>query len=101
MSRMRTFTAFTVLAAFMCLGIGTASADNAATASTSSNASVVSDYGTGNIGGHVDGNASFSQQTGVGGGASNANSTAGVKDNSGTVGAVQGNSNRLAAELYY
>jgi len=101
-SRMRIFTAFTALAACMCLGIGTASASaNAAAANDHSNGSVVSSVDSGNLLGAVNGNANGSQQNATGGGASNAGNTAAVRGNSGTVGSLQSNSNRLAEELYY
>ena len=101
MSRMRIFTAFTALAACMCLGIGTASATiNGSAATNHSNGSVVSNFDSGNLSGAVDGNASGSQQSATGRGATNAGSTDGVRGNSGTVAGGQTNS-RLAAELYY
>ena len=100
-SRMRIFTAFTALAACMCLGIGTASAADSSQAAGHSNGSVVSSVDSGNLGGAVNGNANGSQQSATGGGASNAGSTSGVRGNSGDVGSQQSNSNRLASELYY
>jgi hypothetical protein len=100
-SRMRIFTAFTALAACMCLGIGTASAADGSAAIDHSNGSVVSSVDSGDLGGAVNGNANGSQQSATGRGASNAASTGGVRGNSGTVGSLQSNSNRLASELYY
>ena len=102
MSRLRIFTAFTTLAACMCLGMGTAAAaSGAAVAGNHSNGSVVSSFESGNLVGSVNGNANASQQTATGGGASNADNSVGVAGNSGTVASGQSNSNRLAAELYY
>ena len=101
MSRMRIFTAFAALAACMCLGIGTASADDGSHAADHSNGSVVSSVDSGNLGGAVNGNANGSQQSATGRGASNAGSTGGVAGNSGGVGSQQSNNNRLASELYY
>ena len=102
MSRMRIFTAFAAMTACLFLGIGTASAaSNTASASDYSSSSVVSSHDAGDLGGSVDGNADASQQSATGGAASNANNATGVKDNSGSVGSSQSNSNRLAAELYY
>ena len=102
MSRMRIFTAFAAMTACMCLGIGTAAAaSSTAGASDHSTSSVVSNHSSGDLGGRVSGNADASQQTATGGGASNANGTTGVEDNSGSVRSSQSTSNRLAAELYY
>ena len=102
MSRMRTFAAFTALAAFMCLGIGTAAAaSNASAASHGSNSSIVSNEDSGGLVGWVKGNANASQQTATGGGASNANNTTGVAGNSGTVASGQSNRNLQAVDLYY
>ncbi|MEZ0091416.1 hypothetical protein [Streptacidiphilus sp. EB129] len=102
MSRMRTFAVFTVLVALMCLGIGTASADgNAAGAGQQSNAGIVSNQNSGGRGGAVHGNAVTMQQTGTGGGASNADNAAGIVGDSGTLGSAQRNSDRTAMDLYY
>ncbi|MFI2607857.1 hypothetical protein [Kitasatospora sp. NPDC018619] len=72
-------------------GAGAAAADEGAGAEGSSNAGVVSDTGTGNVFGGVDGNHVSTQQTAVGSGASNQDNTVAVKDNTGTVQAGQGN----------
>jgi hypothetical protein len=101
-SRLRIFTAFAALAACMCLGISTASAVTGASAAFHhSNGSVVSVYDSGNLGGAVNGDANATRQAATGGGASNADNSAGVTGNHGAVGSGQANSNRLAAELYY
>ncbi|MBC3842912.1 hypothetical protein GXW82_30305 [Streptacidiphilus sp. 4-A2] len=100
MSRLRIFTAFTTLAACLCLGIGTASAATGTSAANDhANGSVVSAVDSGNLGGAVNGNGA--QQNATGSGAANAGSTTGVDGNTGHVGSLQANSNRLAAELYY
>lgn len=102
MSRLRTFAAFTALAAFMCLGIGqAAAASNASGASQQSTSSIVSNDGSGGLSGAVKGNADASQQTGTGGGASNSANTGGVAGNAGTVAAGQSNSNWSAVDVYY
>jgi len=76
-SRLRTFAAFTALAAFMCLGIGTAAAaSNASGASQQSNSSIVSNDGSGGLSG-------------------------GVKGNAGTVAAGQSNNTWSAVDVYY
>ena len=93
MSRIRTaLVAIPVAAAALLLGAGAASADNGAFAGDHSNSSIVSNTGTGNILGWVDGNANWTQQTATGSGASNANNTLGVKGNSGNVYCSQSNS---------
>ncbi|MFI6444962.1 hypothetical protein [Kitasatospora sp. NPDC050543] len=74
-------------------GAGAAAADNGALASDSSNSSVVSNIGSGNIFGSVDGNYNSTQQTATGSGASNQNNTLGVKDNAGFVYADQSSRN--------
>ncbi|MEU9132342.1 hypothetical protein AB0D08_30255 [Kitasatospora sp. NPDC048540] len=74
-------------------GAGTAVADNGALAGDGSNSSVVSNFGSGNIFGSVDGNYNATQQTATGAGASNQNSNVGVKDNTGFVFTDQSNKN--------
>ncbi|MFI9269562.1 hypothetical protein ACIGXM_02365 [Kitasatospora sp. NPDC052896] len=95
MSRTRALTALTALGAFLLLGIGSAQADDGAGAGNGSNASVVSDWGSGNVVGSVTGNGNHSQQTATGGGGSNQNDSVGVAGNSGNVGTLQGNLNFL------
>lgn len=94
MSRIRTaLVAVPLAAAALLLGAGAASADNGALSGDHSNSSVVSNWGSGNITGWVDGNATWNQQTATGSGASNANNTLAVKGNSGGLWANQSNSN--------
>ncbi|MGW6917374.1 hypothetical protein ACWGB8_26610 [Kitasatospora sp. NPDC054939] len=100
MSRIRTAATVTALGAFLLLGAGTAQADNGAGAGQHSNSSVVSNVGSGNIVGGVNGNAVGSQQTATGSGGSNQANTTAVAGNSGNVGALQGNGN-LAAHVFY
>lgn len=72
---------------------GAAAADNGALANDGSNSGVVSNVGTGNVFGSVDGNYVSTQQTATGSGASNQANTLAVKDNSGTILAGQSNKN--------
>lgn len=75
-------------------GAGAAAADdNGALANDGSNSSVVSNVGTGNVFGSVDGNHVSTQQTATGAGASNQSNTLAVKDNSGVILAGQSNQN--------
>ncbi|MFG2841613.1 hypothetical protein ACGF12_00325 [Kitasatospora sp. NPDC048296] len=74
-------------------GAGAAVADNGAGAAGGSNAGVVSNTGTGNVFGGVDGNYVSTQQTATGSGASNQNNTLASKDNAGNILAGQGNKN--------
>jgi len=99
-SRIRAVAAVTALGAFLLAGIGTAQADNGAGAEHSSNSSVVSNIGSGNIVGSVHGNANATQQTATGSGSSNQNNNLGVVGNSGGIGAIQGNGS-LAHSVYY
>nr|WP_223242552.1 hypothetical protein [Streptomyces sp. CBMA123] len=80
-------------AGLLLAGAGVAAADNGAGAAAGSNAGVVSNTGTGNVFGGVDGNYVSNQQTATGAGASNQNNTVAVKDNAGNVLAGQGNKN--------
>ncbi|MFJ9693180.1 hypothetical protein [Kitasatospora sp. NPDC101183] len=80
-------------AGLLLAGAGAAAADNSAGAAAGSNAGVVSNVGTGNVFGGLDGNYVSTQQTATGAGASNQNNTVAVKDNSGNVLAGQGNKN--------
>ncbi|MER7751022.1 hypothetical protein [Kitasatospora sp. NPDC097643] len=80
-------------AGLLLAGAGVAAADNGAGAATGSNAGVVSNVGTGNVFGGVDGNYVSTQQTATGSGASNQNNTLAVKDNAGAILAGQGNKN--------
>ncbi|MEV4559998.1 hypothetical protein AB0K51_23820 [Kitasatospora sp. NPDC049285] len=80
-------------AGLLLAGAGAAAADNGAAADHGSNGSVVSNLGSGNIFGSVDGNYNSTQQTATGAGASNQNNTLGVKDNYGIVLADQSNKN--------
>lgn len=97
MTRFRTTRVIVALAAaplaagLLLAGAGAAAADNGAGAEHGSNSSVVSNVGTGNVFGSVDGNNNWTQQTATGSGASNQNNTLGVKDNSGFVYADQSN----------
>ncbi|WP_329496270.1 hypothetical protein [Kitasatospora herbaricolor] len=99
MARIRTtrhlglLAALPIAAALLLAGSGAAAADNGALAGDSSNSSVVSNIGSGNIFGSVDGNYNATQQTATGSGASNQNNTLGVKDNAGLVLADQSNKN--------
>jgi hypothetical protein len=74
-------------------GAGAAVADNGAGAAGGSNAGVVSNTGTGNVFGGVDGNYVSTQQTATGSGASNQNNTLASKDDAGNILAGQGNQN--------
>ncbi|MFJ5230405.1 hypothetical protein ACIQBJ_10970 [Kitasatospora sp. NPDC088391] len=80
-------------AGLLLAGAGTAAADNGAAADHGSNSGVVTNFGSGNIFGSVDGNYNATQQTATGSGASNQNNTLGVKDNTGIVYADQSNKN--------
>ncbi|MFE6744664.1 hypothetical protein ACFVGM_02295 [Kitasatospora purpeofusca] len=80
-------------AGLLLAGAGAAAADNGALANDGSNSGVVSNVGTGNIFGSVDGNYISNQQTATGSGASNQANTLAVKDNSGTILAGQSNKN--------
>ncbi|MFJ9606431.1 hypothetical protein ACIRS1_08780 [Kitasatospora sp. NPDC101176] len=80
-------------AGLLLAGAGAAAADNGAGAAAGSNAGVVSNVGTGNVFGSVDGNYVSTQQTATGSGASNQNNTLAVKDNAGTILAGQSNKN--------
>ncbi len=88
-----TLAAAPLAAGLLLIGAGAASADNGALAGDGSNSSVVSNVGSGNLFGGVDGNYNWTQQTATGAGASNQNNTLGVKDNSGFVYADQSNKN--------
>ncbi len=85
--------ALPLAAGLLLAGAGAAAADNGALAGDGSNSSVVSNIGSGNIFGSVDGNYNATQQTATGSGASNQNNTLGVKDNTGFVFADQSNTN--------
>ncbi|MEZ0092838.1 hypothetical protein [Streptacidiphilus sp. EB129] len=92
MSRIRiALAAAPVAIALMLAGAGAAAADDGSFANDHSNSSVVSDTGSGNLSGWVDGNSNWTQQTATGWGASNANNTLGVKGNSGTIYSSQSN----------
>ncbi|MFC9325201.1 hypothetical protein [Kitasatospora sp. NPDC057015] len=99
MTRFRTVRTLGLIAALplaaglLLVGAGAAVADNGALAGDGSNSSVVSNIGSGNIFGSVDGNYNATQQTATGSGASNQNNTLGVKDNAGLVFADQSNKN--------
>lgn len=80
-------------AGLLLAGAGAAAADNGALSGDGSNSSVVSNVGSGNIFGNVDGNYNWTQQTATGSGASNQNNTLGMKNNSGLVYADQSNKN--------
>ncbi|KJY38056.1 MULTISPECIES: hypothetical protein [unclassified Streptomyces] len=80
-------------AGLLLAGAGAAAADNGALANDGSNSGVVSNVGTGNVFGSVDGNYISTQQTATGSGASNQANTLAVKDNSGTILAGQSNKN--------
>ncbi|MFF2141183.1 hypothetical protein [Kitasatospora sp. NPDC058190] len=80
-------------AGLLLAGAGAAAADNGAGAAGGSNAGVVSNNGTGNVFGGVDGNYVSTQQTATGSGASNQNNTLASKDNAGNILAGQGNKN--------
>jgi hypothetical protein len=99
MSRIRTVLAAAPIAiALLLAGAGAASADSGAFAGDHSNSSIVSNTGSGNLTGWVDGNSNWTQQTATGSGASNANNTLGVKDNSGSVYSSQSNND---VRLYF
>ena len=94
MSRIRmTLAAAPIAVALLLAGAGVASADNGSFADGSSNSSVVSDTGSGNLSGWVDGNSNWTQQTATGSGASNSNNTLGVNGTGNTVFSSQSNSN--------
>ncbi|MGW1172697.1 hypothetical protein ACWD4P_03100 [Kitasatospora sp. NPDC002543] len=78
-------------AGLLLAGAGAAAADDGAAAEPGSDTGVVSNTGTGNAFGGVDGNYVSTQQTATGPGASNQDNTLAVKDNGGTVQAGQGN----------
>ncbi|MFJ3787728.1 hypothetical protein [Kitasatospora sp. NPDC090091] len=80
-------------AGLLLAGAGSAAADNGAAANDGSNSSVVSNVGTGNVFGSVDGNYVSTQQTATGSGASNQANTLAVKDNSGAILVGQANKN--------
>jgi len=80
-------------AGLLLAGAGAAAADNGALAGDGSNSSVVSNIGSGNIFGSVDGNYNSTQQTATGAGASNQNNNLQVKDNAGFVFTDQSNKN--------
>ncbi|MER7766014.1 hypothetical protein [Kitasatospora sp. NPDC096140] len=87
------FAAPLAVGLLLAAAAGVAVADNGAGAAGGSNAGVVSNVGTGNVFGGVDGNYVSTQQTATGSGASNQNNTLAVKDNAGAVLAGQGNKN--------
>ncbi|MFD5918134.1 hypothetical protein ACFVYP_15115 [Kitasatospora sp. NPDC058201] len=99
MARIRTrkvaglLVAAPLAAGLLLAGAGAAAADNGALANDGSNSGVVSNIGTGNIFGSVDGNYVSNQQTATGSGASNQANTLAVKDNSGAILAGQSNKN--------
>ncbi|MET9398828.1 hypothetical protein [Kitasatospora sp. NPDC002965] len=99
MARIRTrkvaglLVAAPLAAGLLLAGAGAAAADNGALANDGSNSGVVSNIGTGNIFGSVDGNYVSNQQTATGAGASNQANTLAVKDNSGAILAGQSNKN--------
>lgn len=78
-------------AGLLLAGAGSAAADNGAAAGHGSNSSVVSNIGSGNIFGSVNGNYNATQQTATGAGASNQNNNLQVKDNTGWIYADQSN----------
>lgn len=78
-------------AALLLVGAGTAAADNGALAGDGSNSSVVSNVGSGNIFGTVNGNYNTTQQVATGSGASNQNNNFQAKDNAGFIFSDQGN----------
>ncbi|WP_033347081.1 hypothetical protein [Kitasatospora aureofaciens] len=80
-------------AGLLLAGAGAAAADNGTGAAAGSNAGVVSNTGTGNVFGGVNGNYVSNQQTATGSGASNRNNTLAAKDNAGDILAGQGNKN--------
>ncbi|MFG3051293.1 hypothetical protein ACGFZP_10135 [Kitasatospora sp. NPDC048239] len=80
-------------AGLLLAGAGAAAADNGAASNDGSNGSVVSNVGTGNVFGSVDGNYVSTQQTATGSGASNQANTLAVKDNAGVILAGQDNRN--------
>ncbi|WP_406201614.1 hypothetical protein OH807_22130 [Kitasatospora sp. NBC_01560] len=80
-------------AGLLLAGAGSAAADNGAGANDGSNSGVVSNVGTGNVFGSVDGNYVSTQQTATGVGASNQANTLAVKDNTGVILAGQSNKN--------
>ncbi|MGW7443304.1 hypothetical protein [Kitasatospora sp. NPDC054795] len=78
-------------AGLLLAGAGGAAAADGAGAEGGSNAGAVSNTGTGNVFGGVDGNYVSTQQTATGSGGSNQDNTVAVKDNAGNVQAGQGN----------
>ncbi|MEU6967365.1 hypothetical protein AB0A71_06420 [Kitasatospora aureofaciens] len=80
-------------AGLLLAGAGVATADNGAGAAAGSNAGVVSNTGTGNVFGGVNGNYVSNQQTATGSGASNQDNALAAKDNAGDILAGQGNKN--------
>lgn len=80
-------------AGLLLAGAGAAAADNGALAGDGSNSSVVSNLGSGNIFGSVDGNYNSTQQTATGAGATNQNNNLQAKDNSGFIFNDQSNKN--------
>ncbi|MFC5666185.1 hypothetical protein ACFP3U_24820 [Kitasatospora misakiensis] len=80
-------------AGLLLAGAGVAAADNGALANDGSNSGVVSNVGTGNVFGSVDGNYVSTQQTATGSGGSNQANTLAAKDNSGAILAGQSNEN--------
>lgn len=99
MARTRTTRLVGLLAAvplaagLLLAGAGVAAADNGALAGDGSNSSVVSNVGSGNIFGSVDGNYNSTQQTATGSGASNQNNNLQAKDNTGVLISDQSNKN--------
>ena len=94
MSRIRIALAAAPIAAAMLLaGAGAASADTGSFADGGANSSIVSDTGSGNISGWVNGNSNWNQQVATGSGASNAENTLEVNGNPGAVFSSQTNNN--------
>ncbi|MEU3570950.1 hypothetical protein AB0E96_21385 [Kitasatospora sp. NPDC036755] len=94
MSRIRAAAAVTALGAFLLVGFGaaTAHAGNRADAADHADSSVVSNSGSGNIMGNVNGNAVNTQQTATGSGAGNQDNGLAVAGNTGSVSSQQSNS---------
>lgn len=80
-----------LVAGLLLAGAGVAAADDGEGAEGGSNAGVVSETGTGNVFGGVDGNYVSTQQLATGSGGSNQDNTIAVKDNAGNVQGGQGN----------
>jgi hypothetical protein len=94
MSRIRIALAAAPIAVAMILaGAGAASADNGSFADGGANSSIVSDTGSGNLSGWVNGNSNWNQQTATGSGASNAENTLEVNGDPGAVYSSQSNAN--------